>query len=83
MKKSRKGLAVLLIAVLLVLGGLACRRPLMQLYRDIRFQLSDPTETELKVKAYADKMGISSRCSPPNRFRQFLTRSAFRRVSSS
>ena len=59
MKKSRKGLAVLLIAVLLVLGGLACRRPLMQLYRDIRFQLSDPTETELKVKAYADKMGIS------------------------
>ena len=59
MKKSRKGLAVLLIAVLLVLGGLACRRPLMQLYRDIRFQLSDPTETELKVKAYADAMGIS------------------------
>ena len=59
MKKSRKGLAVLLIAVLLVLGGLACRRPLTQLYRDIRFQLSDPTETELKVKAYADAMGIS------------------------
>ena len=59
MKKSRKGLAVLLIAVLLVLGGLACRRPLTQLYRDIRFQLSDPTETELQVKAYAEKKGIS------------------------
>lgn len=59
MRKKRRGRILALCILLVLLAGLLCRDELVRLYRDISFSWEGRTETERKVKAYADEHGIS------------------------
>ena len=59
MGRKGKGLMILVCIVLILLIGLLCAGPLVKLYRDVSFYWTERTETELKVKAYADEHGVS------------------------
>ena len=58
MARKRK-IGALLLTVLLVLAvGISSAPKLLALYEDISFYWTEHTETELKVKKYAEEMGI-------------------------
>lgn len=61
MKQKTRKFLILLLAVVLLLGAVvtAGSDQIQRLYRNWSFYHSEHTETELKVKAYADEMGIS------------------------
>lgn len=59
MRKNKRGRIVGLCILVVLLAGLFCRDKLVQLYRDVSFSWAERTETEQKVKAYADEHGIS------------------------
>lgn len=59
MKTKRKGLIIVLCILMVLLVGVLSADTIVQIYRDISFGWEERTETELKVKAYADEMGIS------------------------
>ena len=60
MMKKRIGAWVLTVVLVLAIGIISVPR-LVKLYQDVSFYWTERTETELKVKAYADEMGISFR----------------------
>lgn len=60
MTKTKRKWLVFLLAALVVLAAVWIGWPKLQrLYRDISFGWTEHTQTEWKVKAYADEMGIS------------------------
>ena len=56
-KKKLLGIGFLVLVVLLI--GVLSVGKIVDAYRDISFYWQDRTETELKVKKYAEQMGIS------------------------
>ena len=58
-KTKRKWIVILLVAALILAAGVIGGPRLQRLYRDISFNWTEHSETELKVKAYADEMGIA------------------------
>lgn len=56
---ARKGPVIILILLAVALAGLLGAKPLYNLYRDVSFGWTERTETEKRVKAYAEEKGIS------------------------
>ena len=59
MKGKRWGLAIVLCLLVVLLAGVLLGDKLVDVYRDISFYWEERTETELKVKEYADAHGIA------------------------
>ena len=59
MRKTRWGLILILLLLLMTLGALLFGDSLARLYRDLTFSWSDATEAERLVKTFADENGIS------------------------
>lgn len=60
MTKTKRKWIVILLAAAVVLAALVIGWPKIErIYRDISFSWQEHTETEWKVKEYADRMGIS------------------------
>ncbi len=58
MKTKRKWLTALLVVLLLAALGAAFAPKIVALFRDISFYWTERTETEIKVKEYADAHGL-------------------------
>lgn len=58
-KIKRRGLVILLAAAVILTAAVTGWPRIQRIYRDISFYWTEHTEAELKVKEYADQMGIS------------------------
>lgn len=57
--KKKAWISAAAAAIFLILLAVLLYKPAYKLYRDVSFYWEERTETEKKVKAYAEKMGIS------------------------
>ncbi len=57
--KTKKGLIAAFVVLALLLAGVLGAKPLYNLYRDVSFGWVERSETEKKVKAFAEEKGIS------------------------
>jgi len=59
MRTKGKRLLIVLCVVLILVIGLLCAEPILKIYRDVSFYWTEHTETEIRVKEYADAHGLS------------------------
>ena len=59
MKTKKKHLTITVCAVLILVVACVGAKGLYEIYREVSFYWEERSEAELKVKAYADEMGVS------------------------